>query len=94
MSDDNLESLLNKANKHTKDFIKKLEEEEKLERVETTEAIINDIKAQKKQTEINKKRFINDIKSGLGEAIKEKPNVVEIKKKPWYYKFKEFFNKF
>ena len=83
-----LDNLLNKANKQTKEFIKQLELEEKNERVETVDVILNDIKAQRTHTDINKKRFINEIKSGLGEVIKEKPNVIEIIKNPWYVRFK------
>lgn len=86
MSD--LDNLLNKANEQTKKFIKQLELEEKNERVETVDAILNDMKSQKMQTDINKKRFINEIKSGLGDVIKEKPNVIEIIETPWYVKFK------
>jgi hypothetical protein len=85
---DDIDLLLSKANKQTKEFIKNLKLEENNERVETIDSIVNDIKATKNQTELNKSRFINDIKSGLGQTIKERPNDIRIIKKPWYQKFK------
>jgi flagellar biosynthesis chaperone FliJ len=85
---DDIDLLLGKANEQTKKFIKQLESEEKHERVETIDSIVNDIKATKTQTELNKDRFINEIKSGLGQTIKEKPNDVRIIKKTWYQKLK------
>jgi flagellar biosynthesis chaperone FliJ len=85
---DDIDLLLGKANEQTKKFIKQLESEEKHERVETIDSIVNDIKATKTQTELNKDRFINEIKSGLGQTIKKKPNDVRIIKKTWYQKLK------
>ena len=85
---DDIDLLLGKANEQTKKFIKQLELEEKHERVETIDSIVNDIKATKTQTELNKSRFIYEIKSGLGQTIKERPNDVRIIKKPWHQKFK------
>jgi len=85
---DDIDLLLDKANKQTKEFIKNIELEENNERIETIESIVNDIKATKNQTELNKRRFINDIKTGLGQTIKERPNDVRIIKKSWHQKFK------
>ena len=85
---DDIDLLLDKANKQTTEFIKNLKLEENNERVETIDSIVNDIKATKNQTEINKSRFINKIKNGLGQTIKEKPNDIRIIKKSWYQKLK------
>jgi|688.fasta_scaffold1450117_1 hypothetical protein len=93
-----LEDLLSKVNNKTKSLITELESEEKNERVETLDSVINDIKGQKEQTKLNKLRFINEIKNGLGEKIKENPNEIMVIKKPWYSKLgkliKNIFTKF
>lgn len=88
-----LDELLLIAEKQRKDFIKQIEREEDNERVEHIDAIINDIKAQKEQTKIHRDKFINEIKFGLGEQIKNNPNEIIIHKKPWYVKTKEWFKK-
>lgn len=93
-----LEDLLNRATEQRKNFIKNLESEEKTERIETVDAIINNIKADKVQTEIKKEQFISEIKAGLGEEIAKNPNSITIHKKPWYAKLgnsiKRIFMKF
>jgi hypothetical protein len=93
-----LENLLLRFDAQTKKFIKELENEENNERVETLDSLINDIKAQKNYTNIQKHRFIGDIKSGLGDKIKENPTTIIKHKKPWYVKitdwFKNIFTKF
>lgn len=88
-----LEDLLNKFDKQNKEFIKNIEYEEQFERIETLDAIQNDIKAQQIQTERAKNKFAENIVSGLGEKVKANPNKVTIIKKPWYVKFKEFIKK-
>ena len=88
-----LEDLLNKFDKQNKEFIKNVEKEEQFERIETLDAIQNDIKAQQIQTERAKNKFAESIVSGLGEKVKANPNKVTIIKKPWYVKFKEFIKK-
>ena len=93
-----LEDLLNKATEQRKNFIKKLESDEKTERIETVDSIINNIKANKVQTEIKKEQFISEIKLGLGKEIVKNPNSIIIHKKPWYVKMgdsiKRIFMKF
>jgi len=93
-----LEDLLNKATEQRKNFIKNLESEEKTERIETVDAIINNIKADKLQTKIKKEKFISEIKLGLGKEISKNPNGIIIHKKPWYVKLgnliKRIFMKF
>ena len=71
-----LEDILNRFDKQTKQFINEIEREEKTERIETLDAMINDIKAQKNQTILNRDRFINEIKTGLGGKIKENPTTI------------------
>lgn len=88
-----LDELLLIAEKQRKDFIKQIEMEEENERIEHLDAIINDIKAQKEQTKIRRDKFINEIKFGLGEQIKNNPNEIIIHKKPWHVKTKEWFKK-
>lgn len=93
-----LEDLLSKVNNKTKSLITELESEEKNERIETIDSVFNDIKGQREQTKLNKLRFINEIKGGLGEKIKENPNEITVIKKPWYSKLgrfiKNIFTKF
>lgn len=55
--------------------------------------IENEIKADLFMTEIRKKKFIGDLKSGLGEEIKKNPNKVKFVKQPWYKKISNFFKK-
>jgi C4-type Zn-finger protein len=88
-----LEDLLNKFDKQNKEFIKNVEKEEQFERIETLDAIQNDIKAQQTQTERAKNKFAQSIVSGLGEKVKANPNKVIVIKKPWHVKFKEFIKK-
>jgi hypothetical protein len=86
-----LENLLLRFDTHTKKFIKELEREESNESMETIDSLINNIKAQKNHTKIQKSRFIDDIKSGLGNKIKENPTTIIKYKKPWYSKLSEWF---
>jgi hypothetical protein len=55
--------------------------------------IENEMKADLFMTEIRKKKFIGDLKNGLGEEIKKNPNQVKIVKQPWYKKVSIFFKK-
>jgi hypothetical protein len=93
-----VDEVVSMANKKTKDFISELEREEQNERVESLDKIKNDIKGQKLQTKINKEKFIEEIKSGLGQKVKTNPNAIRIIKRPWYTKLglfiKEIFTKF
>jgi hypothetical protein len=75
-----------------------LEKEEQLERVETVDSIKNDIRGIKQSTELKKNQFINEIKTGLGEKVKNNPNGIKIIKKKWYQKvgifIKNIFTRF
>lgn len=88
-----LEDLLQKFNKQNKNFINDIEKEESMERIETFQAVENDIKGQKFQTDIFKDKFVNEIKGGLGKKLKANPNTIVIIKKPWYNKLKDFIKK-
>jgi len=93
-----LEDILTRFDNQTKKFIQEIEREEENERVETFDALINDMKGQKNQTLLNKNKFINEIKFGLGEKIKENPTTIIKHTEPWYNKlgnrFKKIFTKF
>lgn len=93
-----LEDILTRFDKQTKKFIQEIEREEQTERVESLDAIINDIKGQKHQTLVSRNKFISEIKSGLGDKIKNDPTTIIKHKKPWYIKlinrFKQLFTKF
>jgi hypothetical protein len=88
-----LDDLLNRFNKQNKSFIQNIEKEEELERVETLEAMQNDIAAQKNHTENLKERFAKDMLNGLGEKVKYNPNKVKKIEKSFGTKFKEFIKK-
>ena len=80
-------NYLDKFNEHNKGFINDLEKQEELEdRIETIDSINNDIKATKQNTELKKEQFINELKSGLGQKVKNNPNRVKIIKKKWHQK--------
>lgn len=94
-----IQEILDKANEQTKKFIKDLENEEKnLERVETINVVENEIKAIRNNTELKKKQFINELKSGLGDRLKQNPNQIIVKKETLLQriakKLKNLFTKF
>jgi len=86
-----IQDILDKANKQTKRFITELEKEEvNVERVETLDSINNDIKAVRQNTELKKNQFIMELKSGLGEKVKQNPNQIKVIKKSFKEKIKIF----
>jgi hypothetical protein len=44
-------------------------------------------------TNINKERFISEIRNGLGEEIKEKAGQIEVKKPSFFGRIARFFNR-
>jgi hypothetical protein len=79
--------------KESKEFIEQLAREEVVEgRIETVDAEILRIKQEREKTLRDKNRFISEIKSGLGQQIKQRPNEVTYIKRPWYYKIKKFID--
>lgn len=92
-----LNELLEITNKQTKNFIKTLEAEEKFERVETEENVMREIMADRQNSELKKQLFIQEIRNGLGEEIKQNRGVRRVEKSRWT-KIKEsiedFFLKF
>lgn len=87
-----IDQILSKANNNTKTFIAQLEQEEAGERIETVDAIRNRILAEKNNTDRSKKKFISEIKSGLGNEIKTTTGVV-FKDKKFSFRIKKFFIK-
>lgn len=88
-----VDEVLNMVNSKTKKLISEIEREESTERVETLDAIINDIKGQQIQTNREKLKFAQEIKNGLGPKIKSNPNDIIIYTKPWYTKVGDFIKK-
>ncbi len=86
-----IQGILNKANQQTKQFIKDLEGEEDIERVERIDVVQNDIRAVRENVEQKKSNFINELKSGLGDKVKKNPNKITKIKKPFSEKVKSFF---
>jgi hypothetical protein len=67
-----LDEVLLKAKENTKNFINLLESEEAGERIETVDALSNQIKADAGNTNRKKSLFIDEMKSGLGKEIMDK----------------------
>jgi hypothetical protein len=84
-----LDDLLLKAKSNTENFIKHLEGEESGERIETVDAMQNQMKADKTNTNRKKLQFIDEIKDGLGSKIKE-GNGIKIKLPTFKEKFIKF----
>jgi hypothetical protein len=89
-----LDDVLAKAKANTKQFIDQLEREEAGERIETTDSIQNQIKADKSNTTRKKLQFIDEMKNGLGAEIKaKKARGVIIKKPTFGERVRAFFAK-
>ncbi len=93
MKDLTVQDILDKANRQTKKFIKELDGEENIERVETIDAVQNDIKGIRQNVELKKGLYINELKSGLGDIVKKNPSKVIIIKKTFGQKVKLFLQK-
>tara|TARA_R110000803_G_scaffold74903_4_gene139071 strand:+ start:5903 stop:6199 length:297 start_codon:yes stop_codon:yes gene_type:complete len=93
MKDLTVQDILDKANKQTKTFIKELDGEDNIERVETIDAVQNDIKGVRQNVELKKKLYINELKSGLGDIVKKNPSKVVVIKKTLGQKVKLFLQK-
>jgi hypothetical protein len=88
-----IDELLIKAEKSRKEFIKELETDDNIQQTESLDSILNGIKADKIQTNLIKTKFISELKSGLGNEIKTKPNVIIKREKSFKDKIKEIIRK-
>lgn len=79
-------------------LLNEIEKEEEIASRESYDMIESDIKSTKIKTDLAKERFINELKGGLGNKIKENPNRVKIIKpspiKRLVNWFKNIFTKF
>lgn len=76
-----LDEVLLKASNNTAKFISQLEDEEAGERIETVDAHRNQMSADRTNTNRKKLQFIDELKNGIGQDIKEKKaRGVKIKK--------------
>lgn len=94
-----LDEVLLKAKNNTQNFINHLESEEAGERIETVDALSNQIKADTNDTNRKKLRFVDEMKSGLGKEIMDnKARGVKLKKVTFKEKililFRAFYSKF
>jgi hypothetical protein len=85
-----LEEVLFKFNAQNKEFIKNIDKQERLERVETLEVVLNDIKGMEHTINVKKKNFINELKGGLGEKVKQNPTRIKKIEKTFSQKTKLF----
>lgn len=86
-----IDELLDKFNKENKEFINGLEDEDSIYEKESIEDIKKEIKKDSLTTEINKNKFINEIKNGLGVNIKQNPDTIKKVEKTKQQKIKQFF---
>jgi hypothetical protein len=86
-----LDELLTKFNQDNKTFIDKLDDEEKASEHESIDDIEKEINDDKLKTEYNKNKFINELKNGLGQNIKQNPDTIKKVEKTKPQKVKEFF---
>lgn len=93
-----LEEVLVRFEDHKKGFKQELEREEGTERIESLDAIQNDIKSVRQNTELKKKKYIYELKNGLGEKVKNNPTTIKKINNKWYQRFglviKRIFTKF
>ena len=85
-----LEEVLFKFNIQNNAFIPNLEKEERFERVEPLDVVLNDIKGMKLTTNVKKKNFIDELKGGLGEKVKKNPTRIKKIEKTFSQKTKLF----
>jgi len=88
-----IDDLLKQSKVETEQFIANLEYGEKIEKVETLDQLMNEIKGDKLNTEYKKSKFAEELRSGLLDEIKSGGGVVKIEKKPESW-LKKFFNLF
>lgn len=87
-----LDEVLLKVKANTTNFINHLEREEVGERVETVDSLLNQIKADKTNTDRKKLQFVEEIKTTLGKEIKASgARGVTIKKLTIGQRIKKFF---
>jgi len=93
-----LEEVLVRFEDNKKGFKQELEREEGTERIESLDAIQNDIKSVRQNTELKKKKYIYELKNGLGEKVKKNPTTIKKINNKWYQRFglviKRIFTKF
>lgn len=79
-------------------LINEINKEDEIASRESYDMIESDIKSTKIKTDLAKERFINELKTGLGNKIKENPNQIKIIKpspiKKFITWFKNIFTKF
>jgi len=87
-----LDDVLLKAKANTQNFINHLESEEAGERIETVDALANQIKADTTNTNRKKLQFVDEMKDGLGKEIMDnKARGVKLKKVTFKEKVLNFF---
>jgi hypothetical protein len=93
-----LEEVLLRFEDHKKVFKQELQREENSERIESLDAIQNDIKGVRQNTELKKIKFISELKNGLGEKVKKNPTTIKKIHNKWYQRLglviKRIFIKF
>jgi hypothetical protein len=90
------EAINEQRRNEIEDVVSEIDAIEAQENRMTEEQILLENMGDKKNTERKKQLFINEIKSGLGEQIKQNPMDIRVvkKKKTLMQRIKEFFTKF
>ena len=93
-----IHELLASNGVNQRNLLNEIEREERVEGRESYDMIEADIKANKTKSNLSKERFINEMKKGLGESIKENPNSARVIEKSFMtrlgIKIKSIFTKF
>lgn len=88
-----VDEILSSAYQSVRGFVAEMDRQNVTESRESINDVVNRIKGETERTEIKKRSFIEEIKSGLGEEVKKKGNRVTYIKKTRTQKVKEFFRR-
>tara|TARA_R110000772_G_scaffold17946_3_gene49923 strand:+ start:98048 stop:98374 length:327 start_codon:yes stop_codon:yes gene_type:complete len=87
-----LEDVLSKFSKETENLINTLDEEDRAKPSDTIDNVLNEKRGLIHSNNLKKESFINEMKSGLGEEVKNNANKIRLVEKPKLNWFKRFSN--
>ena len=87
-----LEDVLSKFSKETENLINTLDEEDRAKPSDTIDNVLNEKRALIHSNNLKKESFINEMKSGLGEDVKNNANKIRLVEKPKLSWIKRFSN--
>jgi len=87
-----LEEVLSKFKKNTMDLIEVLDDEDRVKPTDTYDHVLNEKKALIESNTLKKKDFINELKSGLGDKVKDNGNAIRKVVRPKLTRLQRFSN--